>query len=102
MALATFLSTASTHNVFRGDGTYYGMSVSPAAGGTVILADLADAGAPGLNLNAPAGISGIFEAYGVFPASPPPATLDGHGLGISDGLTLAFSSTMKITVYYHD
>src|SRR3990167_5475363 len=102
MALATFFSTASTHNLFRGDGTYYGVSVSPAAGGTVVLADLADAGATALNLNDPAGISGVFEAYGVFPASPSPFSLEGHGTALRNGLTLAFTSTMKVTVYYDD
>jgi hypothetical protein len=102
MPQAVLLSTASTHNVFRGDGTYYGMSISPAAGGTIVLADLADAGATAPNINNPVGISGAFEAYGPFAASPPPDSVRGYGTRIANGLTVAFTSTMRVTVYYDD
>jgi hypothetical protein len=103
MAHATLFSTASTHNVFRGTGTYYGVSITaPVAGGTVVLADLADAGATELNLNNPAGITGAFEAFGPLAASPPPTNLPGYGVRVTAGLTVAYTSSTRVTVYFDD
>jgi hypothetical protein len=102
MAQATLLSTASTHNIFRGDGTYYGMTVTPAAGGTVVLMDIADAGATAVNINSPAAALNPFVYFGQFPSSPPPASITGYGVRIANGLTCSFTSSMKVTVYYDD
>lgn len=101
MAKRTFLTTASTHNVFRRAGTFYGLTISPVAGSTVVVADLADAGTTALNLNAPSGISGAFMALGPFPAAPNPLTVRGFGTQLVNGLTVAFSSTpVAVTLFY--
>jgi len=102
MAKATYLSTASTHNIFRGTGVYYGMHVTPAQGGTVVIMDVRDAGATAINISNPSTAVNPKGYFGQFASSPPPATVDGYGLRIQDGLTVAFTSSMKVTVYYDD
>ena len=98
MPLAAYFSTASTHNVFRGQGTYYGFSVNPVAGGTVVIADLADAGAT-VDIHS---VASTVESYGTFPASPVPVNVPAPGVHLQHGLTVAFTSTMKVTAYYDD
>ena len=102
MAQATHLSTASTHNIFRGTGTYYGMTISPIVGGTVVVMDVRDAGATAVNINSPAAALGTVAYFGPFAASPPPAFVHGYGVAITNGLTVSIASTMRATIYYDD
>lgn len=100
MAKSAFLSVASTHNVMRRTGTFYGLTLTPAAGSTVIVADLANQGATGPNFNAPTGVTGVFEVLGPWPADGVPRTYRAFGKQVSAGLTVAYTSTTYITVHY--
>ena len=100
MAKRTFLSTASTHNIFRRAGTFYGLTISPVAGSTVAIADLADQGATGPNMNSPTSMTGAFMFLGPFPASPNPLTVRAFGIQIVNGMTVAITSTSSVTVFY--
>jgi hypothetical protein len=102
MAHAAYLSTASTHNVFRGTGTYYGMTVSPIVGGSVAVMDVREAGATAININNPASSLNPIVHFGPFGAAPVPEFIHGYGVTISNGLTVSFASSMKVTVYYDD
>jgi hypothetical protein len=73
------------------------VNVNPVQGGTVVIADLADAGAPAVNIHSTAS---TVETYGSFPASPPPANILAPGVRIQNGLTVAFTSAMKVTVFH--
>jgi hypothetical protein len=102
MAQATLYSTASTYSVFTGTGTYYGITASRAAGGTVAIADLLDAGATPLDLNDAASITGVKVVLGPAAAASNASFVGGAGVQITDGLTLAFTSTPNITVHYDE
>ena len=100
MAKRAFLTTASTHNVLRRAGTFYGVTISPVAGSTVVIADLADQGATGPNMNSPTSMTGAFMALGPFPASPNPITVRGFGTSVVNGITVAITSTPSVTLFY--
>ncbi len=100
MAKSTFLSSASTYNIIRRTGTFYGLTITPVAGSTVIVADLADQGATGPNFNAPSGVTGAFMALGPWPADGIPRTYRAFGKQVSAGITVAYTSTAYITVHY--
>jgi len=101
VAKRAFLTTASTHNIIRRAGTFYGLTMTPVAGSTVIVADLADQGATGPNMNSPSGMTGAFMALGPFPASPNPLTVRAFGTQVVNGLTVAISSTpVAVSLFY--
>jgi hypothetical protein len=102
MAQATLLSSASTHSVFTGTGTYYGITASRGAGGTVVVADLLDAGATALDLNDPSGISGALLALGPAAAAVPADFVGGAGVQITNGLTVSYTSTTNVTVHFDE
>ena len=102
MSKAILLSNASTYTVFAGSGTYHGLTARRVAGGTVVIADLANAGATPLNLNAAASISGAKVVMGPAAANAQSTFISGHAMRMSAGLTIAFSSTTNATVHYDD
>lgn len=92
-------SAASTFLAKRGPGTVYGYTVgSPAAGGTVVLADLLDLGAaPNFGIPSTFGPNVISQV--ILPASPQPLDIPTYGRRFSN-LTVAFSSTQTVTVFF--
>lgn len=93
---ATLLSAASTH--FISTGTYYGLTVAPAAGGTVVVADLVDAGhKPNIATSSTWG--GVINDFH-FVAAGNPAHIDAHGTKVVNGLTVAYTSTRSVTLFH--
>lgn len=95
----TLLSVASTHGVLTAPGTYYGITVAPAADGTVILADLADAGSTPIDFALANAVSGAFAVL-TFSAAGNSTFIPAHRVRLTNGLTVAFTSTVDVTVHY--
>lgn len=100
MSKTYFLSAASTYLLKSGPGTVYGYTVGdPAAGGTVVVADLLNAGAtPHINIPSTFGPALISSVK--FPASPQPVSISTFGRSFTDGLTVAITSTQGISIHY--
>lgn len=95
-----FFSAASTYLAKSGTGTVYGFQVGdPAAGGSVVISDLLNAGAaPNLAVASTFGPSIIGHVK--FPASPQPIDVNLHGRRFTDGLTVSITSTQGVLVHY--
>lgn len=93
-------SAASTFLAKSGTGTVYGYTVgSPAAGGTVVIADLLNLGAvPNFGIPSTFGPQVISQV--IFPASPQPSDFTTYGRKFTDGLTVAISSTQTVSVHF--
>jgi hypothetical protein len=104
MATAALFSAPSTHLVVSGAGAYYGLSISPAAGGTVVLADTVDIGhAPELSTPSSSGdVPGALLVLGPWPANPVPAYIEAEVLPFADGLSISYTSTISVSVFYDD
>lgn len=101
MAKAKLLSTASTHSLFTGNGVYYGVAYDPVAGGTIVVTDALDVGHKP-DLNNPSTMPTTFLMVGPFDTGIIPADMQAPAVGITDGLTVSYTSTSHITVYYDD
>ncbi len=96
----TYFSTASTFLAKRGPGTVYGYQIgAPAAGGTVVIADLVDAGAAP-NLGVPSTYGPNVISATTLPASPQPLDVFLHGRRFNSGLTVSITSTQTVTVHF--
>lgn len=93
----TYFSTSSTFLAKRGSGTLYGLTVSPTAGGTVLVADLIDAGTP--NLGVPSTVANPIVSV-TFGSSPLPLDIPLYGRRFSTGLTVSISSTQTVTAHF--
>lgn len=95
-----YLSAASTFLLKSGPGTVYGYTIGdPAAGGTVIVADLLNAGAAPHN-NIPSTYGPSVMSVVKFPASPQPLSVPLYGRPFSNGLTVSITSTQGVTIHY--
>lgn len=94
-------SATSTWLLKAGAGTVYGITVgNPATGGSVVVADLLDAGAtPNLGLPSTFG-PGLIAVSQSFPANTPPFTLNTSGYHFVNGLTVSLTSTVGVTVQF--
>lgn len=92
---ATRLSAASTYRIPNAN-TFYGISLAPAAGSTVVVADLLDMGHKPDNNNPATGtfIKATWASAGVYQNLPVPGIYCGQGLSIS------FTSTTDLTVFH--
>ena len=93
-------SAASSFLAKSGPGTVYGFTVGdPAAGGTVVVADLLDVGAnPNFAVASTFGPNVIGMVK--FPANPQPVTFSTFGRQFSAGLSVAIASTQQVSVYF--
>jgi len=102
MPLAILLSAPSTYEIATGQATYYGMLAdrsSGATGGTVVIADLTAAGHnPDIHAMTGAFVSVSYAST----TAPMPVVTDSRGVSVRDGLTVAFTSTRNVTIYYDD
>lgn len=92
---AILLSAASTHSN-TAVRSYYGMTATPVAGGTVVLADLTSAGAPGIDVNNPP--SSAFAVIS-FASTASTVHLPAGSIQVGQGLTVAFTSTRNLTLH---
>jgi len=99
-AKTVYYSAASTFLAKSGQGTVYGFTVGdPAAGGTVVIADLLNAGA-NPNLGIPSTFGPAVISVVKFPASPQPVSVSTFGKSFTDGLTVSIASTQGVHVYF--
>ena len=94
-------SATSTWLIKSGTGTVYGYTVgNPASGGSVVVADLLDAGAtPNLGIPSTFG-PGLISSVGPFPASSAPLDVSTYGRRLTNGLTVSLTSTTSVFVHY--
>ena len=104
MAQVALFSAPSSHLVTTGPGQYYGMTINPVAGSTVVIADTANLGhQPDLGIpSTAANVAGAIQVLGPFPANPATVHIDGESSTFTDGLSLAYTSTVTVTVFYDD
>lgn len=104
MASFQRLSAPSTYLLATGAGSYYGLNISPAAGGTVVIADTVDIGAtPEMSTPSTAGnVPGAMVVLGPWPANPSPAYIESERMPFTDGLSISYTSTVAMTVHYDD
>ena len=97
---SAYYSAASTFLVKAGPGTVYDLLIGdPAAGGTVVIADLLNAGASP-NLGIPSTFGPAVISVVKFPASPQPVSVSTFGKSFTDGLTVSIASTQGVHVYF--
>lgn len=93
-------SAASTFLAKSGSGTVYGYTIGiPAAGGTVVIADLLNLGAVP-NLGIPSTIGPGLISLVTLPASPQPLDISTYGRKFTDGLTVSITSTQMVSVFF--
>ena len=98
----TYFAQGSNFTVKRGQGFLYGLHVVPRGGsGTLVVADLAEAGAAGFDLSNPSTVSRPLVVSGPF-ALPSTEEFDiyTHGRNFEEGLSLSFSSTHSVSVFF--
>ena len=98
----TYFAQGSNFTVKRGQGYLYGLHIVPRGGsGTVVVADLAEAGATGFDLSNPSTVSRPLVVSGPF-ALPSTEEFDlyTHGRNYEQGLSVAFTSTLSVTLFY--
>jgi hypothetical protein len=94
-------SAASTFTVKSAGGTVYGLTLaSPAAGGTVVVADLANLASNPPNMGIPSTFGPNLITAITLPASPQPLDIPLYGRRLSNGLLLSITSTQTVTVFY--
>lgn len=98
----TYFATSSTYTVKRGPGTAYGLTIgTPIAGGTVVVADLADLAVNPPNLGIPSTFGpSVITSFGPWAASPQPADVSLQGRSFSNGLLISVTSTQTVTVHF--
>ena len=97
MSTPTLIATGSTTLVQTGPGNLYGIHVAPVAGGSVVVIDSLTTSNTGADFNSSTQ-TGIVYRGGVYQASPNPDFLDFKGLHFNTGLTVAASSSARVTV----
>ena len=98
----TYFATASTFTAKRGPGTVYGLTIgTPTAGGTVVIADLADLAANPPNMGIPSTFGpNVITAFGPWAASPQPVDVSTQGRAFTNGLLVSVTSTQTVTLHF--
>ena len=97
MSDVTLISSGSNTTVLSTPGKLYGIHVSDANGGVVLVADAINLGAtPNYNV---ATQSGLIERIGPL-QNAGPVTVNFHGARLYSGLTIAATSSAKVTAFY--
>lgn len=99
MSRVTFLSAGSNTTVSSSPGVLYGIHVSGANGGTVLVADNDDLGATP-NFNA-VNQTGLIASIGPL-ANAGVHAVPFHGARFENGLTVAATSNAKVTVLHSE
>ena len=95
-----FISAGSTTRVKDGPGLFKGAWIAPAAGSSIVIADNPDLGTTGPNFNSAASVTSTIALPGVYPASPVPVYFDAHALRFANALTVAATSSARVTLFY--
>lgn len=96
MSRKTFISAGSNTTVRSTGTTLYGVHVTGASGGTVLLVDNANLGTtPNFNVVTQ---TGLFSVIGPL-ANAGPHDLNYRGVRLENGLTIAATSNARITVF---
>lgn len=97
MSRRTFISAGSSTTVSSDPTRLYGIHVSNANGGTLLVADNDNLGAtPDFNA---VNQTGLVGAYGPL-QNAGPHTFNFHGLRLENGLTVAATSNPRVTVFH--
>lgn len=95
MSTPTYIATGSTTLVQSGPGNLYGIHVDPQNGTQVVVIDSLNAGSITSNFNFdPVGLIARIGTY----ATAVPDFLDFKGVHFNTGLTVAATSTARLTV----
>ena len=100
MSKVAYISAGSSTRVKDGPGSLFGVWFAPVAGSTLVMADNPDLGASGPNFNALTSVTSTIAFPGVYPASPVPAYFDAHAFRFANALTVAATSSARVSVFY--
>ena len=95
-----YVSAGSSTRVKDGPGTLKGVWFSPVAGSTLVLADNPDLGAAGVNFNNATSVTSTIAFQGTYPASPVPEYFDAHATRFANALSVAASSSARVSIFY--
>ena len=100
MSKVSYISAGSSTRVKDGTGTLFGVWVEPFVGSSLVLADNPDLGAAGPNFNSATSVTSTIGFHGPWPTSPAPIFLDAHALRFANALTVAATSSARVSIFY--
>lgn len=100
MSRKTYVSAGSNTTILSGPGKLYGIHVTPAAGSAVLVADSKNLGAtPNYNSDADPSGGVLIGRFGPYSGTSSDF-LDFKGAHVNDGITVAATSSARVTVLY--
>ena len=100
MSKSSYVSAGSSTRVKDGPGTLFGVWFEPFVGSSLVLADNPNLGASGPDFNLATSITSTIGFHGPWPANPEPAFFDAHALRFANALTVAATSSARVSIFY--